>query len=41
MEEIKISKKLSDKEINKYCKINNKTLIMVSYKDDETILKVV
>ena len=41
MKDILIEQRLNDKEIERYCKNNNYILIMVSYKDNNTILKVV
>lgn len=41
MKDIKINQILTDEEVNKYCLNNNYTLIMVSYKENETILKVI
>ena len=41
MKEIIFKERLNENEINQYCKNNNYTLIMVSYKDNNTLLKVV
>lgn len=40
MEKIIIEQKLTDTEVEKYCKNNNKNLIMVTYKDNTTTLLV-
>jgi len=40
MEKIIIEQKLTDNEVKKYCKNNNKNLIMVTYKDNVTTLLV-
>jgi len=38
MEIIKINQKLNNNEINKYCLKNHLSLIMVSYKENQTSL---
>ena len=41
MKDIKINQKLTDEEIERYCENNNYTLIMTSFKGNETTLKVI
>ena len=41
MIDIKINQRLTDEEIERYCENNNYTLIMASFRDNETTLKVI
>ena len=41
MKDIKINQILNENEIKKYCAVNNLNLIMVNFKNNETILKVI